>query len=221
MDFVLPLQEKKVKTHQITALHLIAGFVFIGMSAFLLALYFTMRIMPFSWDQVQGPTSTLTVWPEMAILALGVFIIIVGLFHNRWLLRPAINKAFRITELIVAFSIAVYALYNGAAVPAASFGLLGAALLLSIFWEKDTQATLKIKVDEQGVALPIIAKRRHIDWPEISQIMIKYGTLTINCCDNRMYQWVLGRYEVDEEAFDQFCTEQIKAGEKDRKNYDW
>ena len=99
--------------------------------------------------------------------------------------------------------------------------MMRAAVLFSIFWERDGSNSLLIKIDNEGVKLPLTARRRQIDWRDIEQVLLRFGTLTINCHDNRLYQWTIGNTNVNSKDLEQFCSQQIEEGKAKRDKNDW
>lgn len=202
MNFELLLKEEKVKPHQVTTLHLIAAFAFIGAGA-LFALYY--------------PSSR--VW-SVALTIAGLILLVLTIKYNKWMMQPAINRRFRIVELLVLSALALYSFLNNWTPPALTFGVLGAAVVFGIFWEGG-KGGMAIHIDESGVKMPAGKVKRDITWVEIDDVLLKFGTLTINCADNRLYQWSISSANFDMVAFNAFCHKQIEEGKSKRDENDW
>lgn len=203
MNFELQLTEKKVKPHQVTTLHLLAGFSLMGAGALLYL---------FKKDIAAAGLAT-------CIAGLAIFIIAV--FRNKWLLRKTTNRIFRVIELVLLLSLTAYTGLHKWTPPAIMFGILSATVLFALFWENEKGTGLSILVDEAGIKLPVTSRKRNIDWHEVESALLRFGTLTINTADNRLYQWPVAEANFDTDAFNSFCKEQAAKGAADRKKYDW
>ena len=81
MEYELPVADKKVKPHQVTALHLICALAFIGTGAIIFVYNYT-----------------ITYW-GLALLIGGIMLTIATIARNKWLITRNINTIFRIVEL--------------------------------------------------------------------------------------------------------------------------
>lgn len=224
MAFEIPLAEQKIKPHQVTALHLMMGFALVATGAFIISVFFAMMLIPFSWEPV-AKGSEINVHsillPEYIMVVAGLAILFLSFFRNKWLLKPRNNKALRRVELGFCVTLTVYSGLTGAFVITAIFGILAAAIIYSFSAENAGGQQPAVTVDEKGIRLPAIAKRRNINWAETERVLLRHGTLTINCIDNRLYQWITTANNIDGQAFEAYCTAHIEAAKQDRKKYDW
>lgn len=224
MAFEIPLAEQKIKPHQVTALHLMMGFALVATGAFIISVFFAMMLMPFSWEPV-AKGSEINVHsillPEYVMVGAGLAILFLSFFRNKWLLRPRNNKALRRVELGFCVTLTVYSGLTGAFVITAIFGILAAAIIYSFSAENAGGQQPVVTVDDNGIKLPLTAKRRNINWAETEKVLLRHGTLTINCIDNRLYQWITTVNNIDAKAFEDYCNERIEAAKEQRKNYDW
>lgn len=203
MMFELPLTEARVKPHQVTALHLLAGLVMTGCGSIL--------------SLMQSPVHTWT----LALLVAGVLLLGISLLRNKWIRQPKVNRLFRIGELMILLCLTSYFAINKFNIPAAMCGILGAAILFAIFWEQQSNVPLSVRVDDAGIKLPPTSRRRQLNWREVEQVLLRFGTLTINCHDNRLYQWTVGAIEFDKDSFEKYCNNQIEEGKLKRDPNDW
>lgn len=192
MTFELLLAEGKVKPQQITALHLLSAFALLGTGSVFYFFY-----SPMKW------------WGE-GLLAGGILLLLVALFRNKWLLQPQVNRVFRILELMIALCLTSYMAMERLWAPTAMFGILSVVLLLAFFWEKGSGDQF-IYVTEDGIRLPFSSRKRLIEWREVDSIIHKFGTLTINCEGNKLYQWNIKKARFDNTAFESFCNQQTEA----------
>ena len=202
MTFELPLTEARVKPHQVTALHLMAALLMTGSGAVL--------------SMAVSPVKTWTV----ALLIAGLALLGMTLFRNRWLAQAKVNRLFRISELLIVLCLASYFAINSMKLPAIMCGIMAAAILFAIFWEQQT-AAVTVRIDDGGIKLPATSRRRQLDWREIEQVLLRFGTLTINCYDNRLFQWTVGSIVFDKVTFETFCNTHIEAGRLKRDPNDW
>lgn len=203
MVFELPITEQKVKAHQVTALHLLVALASIGAGAVLFRYY-----------------EPAAIW-SIALIVVGVVLLLVSMFRNKWLLRKNINRVVRVFELMAMLCLASFAAIQEWTPPAIMFGVLSAAVLFAIIWENQGDGSLKILVDDDGVKLPVTSRKRFVAWQDIDQLLLKFGTLTINCSDNRLFQWVIGSINFDKEQFEDFCAKKIAEGHLKRDKNDW
>lgn len=202
MNFDLQLKEERVKPHQVTALHLIAALVFIGAGA-LLSLF--------------QPLSRL--W-SVPLLVGGIALLLTIIMRNRWVTQAKVSRGFRIAELLVLAALTAYALINRWTPPAVMFGVAAAAIVFALYWEGNNAALL-IHVDESGIHLPAGTTKRQIPWSDIEQVLLKFGTLTVNCADNRLYQWTVNAPGFEEHVFTAYCLRQVEQGRTQRDTNDW
>jgi len=201
MSFELPLTEEKVKPHQSTAMHLMSGFIFSGTGAIFLAI-----------------SQPLKYW-GIALLVAGLLLLVTTVIKHRWLVLTGANRIFRIAELLIFLCLASYCAMHKWWVPTTMFGVLSASILMALLWENG-ENNLLIRVDEQGIKLPVTSRKRFIDWSEVEKVLLRYGTLTVDCADNRLFQWNVKKMDVDAATFDAYCSKMIEEG-KDRRAADW
>lgn len=203
MVFELPLTEEKVKPHQVTALHLLVGLSFAGAGALFYSFYPPARI----WS--------------MALLVAGILLLLVAMFRNRWITMKGRNRLVRVGELMILLCLASFSAMHKWTPPAIMFGVLSAAVLFAIFWEQSSSSGMFVRIDSDGVKLPVTSRRRNIPWQDIEHILFKFGTLTINCYDNRLFQWTIGNAIIDKENFEAFCYTNIAKAKKTKVANDW
>jgi hypothetical protein len=202
MTFELLLPEERVKPHQVMALHLMAALAMAGSGAVLKLFY---------------PPAA--IWSLVLAIA-GVALLLYALFRNKQIIKPAINRTLRVMELLVLGGLALFFTYMRWTPPAVVFGILTAAVVFAIFWESGQGKGQIILIDGDGIKLPASSRRRSIIWPEIERVILRHGILTIDCVDNRLYQWNIGNPGINTTEFDSFCFAHIEAGKKKRVK-DW
>ena len=201
MVYNLPLVDEKVKPHQVTTLHLVCAFAFIG-TGVIIAVY----------------NYTIPMW-GVALLVAGVLLLGVTIIKNSWVTSKKVNPAIRVAELVVGIVIAVYSGMQHWKFPTGMFSALSAGLAFAIYWERKSAVQLYVHVDDTGIRLPVV-RRRFLPWVEVENVVMRFGTLTINCVDNHLFQWSINSND-DYEIFEAFCAAKIEESKGKRRNDDW
>ncbi|MCD6011248.1 MAG: hypothetical protein K0Q79_1110 [Flavipsychrobacter sp.] len=203
MVYDLPVMEEKVKPHQVTTMHMVCALAFIVTGAIIYVYNYT---IPY-WGA--------------AILLAGIILTILVMGKNKWVTSPKINPVFRMAELLIAISIFAYSFSQQWKFPAIIFGVLAAAILFALYWEKPSDNKLSIHIDNDGIRLPVTARRRSRPWTEVDQVIYRFGILTISFADNSYAQYDMKEPINDFEAFEQYCTAQVEENRSKRRNDDW
>ena len=221
MEFIIPLTEQKVKPHQVTALHLVVGLALLAWSAITLLIN-NVVVDAINSEATQGVTieqsGTLDITGG-TVMVISLIIIASALFRNKWLRTATVNIAFRVIELLLLLAISIHLIAIQFNILAAVFGLLAATVVFALFWENGKNKTLTVTITDKGVAPPL--SRKNISWPEVESALLRHGALTINCVDNRLYQWVTDTHDINQQEFEAYCLAQIEAGKKHRTNDNW
>ena len=220
MNFELPLTEEKVKRQQVITLHLIVTFTLLATSVCLLLVRFLINSLSEEQrSQLQG--FSLPVSRSILVGMAGLALLGLLLFRNAWLTSPRINRIVRFAELFMVLGMASFAAYYGMMVAALIFGVVSAAVFFAVYWEGIADNTLYISVSERGIRLPVTYRKKFLDWWEVEQVLLRFGVVTIDCCDNRLFQWNIRDINFDKEYFQRFCLEQITASREKRRKYAW
>jgi len=164
---------------------------------------------------------TLPVGAGLAVLLGGFALLALLIFKNKWLTEKKTNRIVRAVELAILLCFAGFAAMNKLAVPAIIYGLVAAAILFAVYWESVSDNTLYIEVDKRGIRLPITSRKRFLEWWEVDNVLLRFGVLTIDCHDNRLFQWNIQTISFDKESFQRFCSEHIAESKEKRKKYVW
>lgn len=203
MVYELSLEEEKVKPHQVTTLHLISSFAFIGAGAIILIYNYTIP------------------WWGLFLLLSGAAILGLTIFKNKWLTGRSVNLGFRFAELAITLCLVAYSLIQMWKFPIVIYGILAAALLFGLFWERSSGNKLAIHIDDEGVRLPVTSKKRFIPWTEVDEVIYRFGTLTIECVGNHLFQWSLAMPDLDHEIFEAFCSAKVEENKSKRRIDEW
>ncbi|MCF8449611.1 MAG: hypothetical protein K9G49_07035 [Taibaiella sp.] len=203
MEFDLPVTGEKVKPQQVTALHLFCALAFVGTGAIIVVYNYEIP----RWGG--------------AILVAGITLFVITIFRNKWIVGKKANRMVRIAELLIAGSIAALSFAEQWKFPMGIFSVLTAAILFSLYWERDAGQQLYVHIDEKGVHMPVTSRKRFIAWSEIDQVLLRYGVLSVDCLDNKLYQVDVAGTTADSELFDNFCKNMVAANMDKRRNDEW
>lgn len=203
MDYALRMEEVKVKPHQITTLHLLCALVFMGTGA-IIAVY----------------NYSIPVWGVLLLLA-GLLLAGVTLFKNKWAISNMARPWLRAAELAIALAVAILSLVQRWKFPSGIFSVLAGAIIFALYWERVTGGALFIHIDDSGVRLPVTSRKRFLPWIEIEQVVLRFGTLTIDCADNRLFQFNVTDTDVDSTLLEAYCQALVAANKGKRRKDDW
>ena len=203
MTYDLPLEEVKVKPHQVTTLHLLCALAFIGTGT-IIAVY----------------NYTIPIW-GVALLIAGCLLAGFTVFKNKWITSDKVTFPLRILELIISLAVALLSFAQHWKFPAFIFSMLSVAVIFALYWERATGGALFIHIDDEGVRLPVTSRKRFLNWAEIEQIVLRYGTLTIDCTDNRLFQYNITDADVDSELLEAYCKAKVESNRSKRVKDDW
>ena len=203
MVYDLPVIGEKIKPHQVTALHLLSALAFTGTGALIVIYNYSIPI----WG--------------LAILIAGLVLLGITIFKNTWLTKTKANFFARIAEFVIALGIAILSFVQQWKFPMGIFGVLSAAVLFAIFWERAAGQALSIHIDDTGIMLPVTARKRFIPWVVVEEVVLRYGTLSIECLENRLHQWDIADSDIDDEIFMAYCAARVEANKGKRRNDEW
>jgi len=157
----------------------------------------------------------------LAVTAIGLFILVMAVARNKVLTRHAVNRLFRIAELVVAAVVSGYCLLQHMPFPAGIFGALGLAVLFALFWERENNTALFVHIDNEGITLPSAGRSKIVPWTEAEAVMLRFGTLSIDCTDNRRFQWNIREFTFKPTELEQFCSDKIEESRSKRLTNNW
>jgi len=155
------------------------------------------------------------------LLGAGLLLVVVTVAKNRWVTRRNVNLAVRFIELAICITVAIYSATQHWKFPIVIFCVLSASVAFGLFWERAAGNALLVQIDENGLRLPVTTRTRFLKWTEVEQVVLKFGAITINCVDNRLFQWSLGKSSVDADIVEEYCNNQVEANRSKRRNDDW
>ncbi len=203
MVYDLPVEDEKVKPHHITTLHLICSLAFMSAGAI---------IFRYNFD--------ITIW-GLSLLLAGVLLLLVTIFKNKRIISKKVNPQVRFIELLISVTMAVYSAIQGWRFPTGIFSVLSAAIVFAIYWERAGGSAPAIHIDDDGIRLPVTSRKRFLKWAEVEEVVMRFGTLSINCVDNRLFQWNIPGSEVDIETFEAYCAAKVEENISKRISDEW
>ena len=203
MAYEIQLVEEKVKQQQVTALHLICALAFIGAGVIIFVYNY---VIPY-WG--------------LGLLLAGALLLAASMARNKWVTTPRHNVVIRMAELAIAAAVAIYSAAQQWSLPIGIFAVLGAVVAFALYWEGKMTKPKMVAVGDEGISLPVASRRRFIPWTEIEQVLLRFGTLSIDCVDNTLFQWNVQEGAAGEADFEAFCKQQIESHRAGRKNNDW
>ncbi len=203
MEYKLQLVEERVKQQQVTALHLICAMAFLGAGAIIFIYNYT-----------------ITYW-GLALLILALTLLVATIGRNKWVTKPSNNTLLRIGELVVSVTLAAYSIYQQWRFPIGMFSVLSVVLAFALFWERKANVAQYVIIDEEGVKLPTGVRKRLIEWTGVEEVLMRYGTLSVDCTDNHLYQWNIQTSSYTKEEVEAFCKSQVEGNRSKRRNDDW
>lgn len=216
MSFQIEIKGQLYKARQSSSLHLISGFALVGMGActFLLA----------NADWVK----TIFHAPIVPGFMLGSISLVVGLidlfltfFRNKWLQIPSNNKNIRLLNVLVHLGLALVFLLSQWWLAAGITSIVGLANMFAYFYEQKAQQALFVHIDKEQILLPATARKKQLAWTEVERVLLRHGTLTIDCTNNYLYQWAIKHNNIDQDAVEAFSRALIESNRSKRENEDW
>jgi len=220
MNFLLQLTEERVKREHKITLHLFVVFVLMATGAFLLLLQYLLKgVSIVHNDQLKN----LSVPNGLGVLVLLISFLLLGttLFKSKWLLHSSFGKWIRVIEGFVLLALAIASFISQLTMPSVLFVMLSFVVFFAFYWENSKGNLLTITINEQGIIFPSTARKKGLAWWEVEQVILRFGIITINCHDNRLYQWQVGKIDFDKDSFEQFCVSNVQAHREERKKYVW
>ena len=97
------------------------------------------------------------------------------------------------------------------------------AIAFAFFWEKSSTRDFQIQLKEKGIMLPRFIANKFILWQDIEKVIFKFDLITIDCRDNKIYQFHIrpGQFTgPDLEKAHTFCSYKIEEN-KSLYREDW
>lgn len=213
-SYEVTIRQNRIKKNQVTALHLMIGFLLFLMGMVTWLVPAALKTERFDFLNLAG----------ILYSGFGLLLLIVSVFFNRKVIQvPSRNQTLRAIEIIVLLSIFGYTLIQKWYLPMAYTAAALLAIVFAYFWEKNAQADRVIRMSREGVFVPGVFRSMAFQWQDIARVVLRHAVLTIDCHDNRLYQFdvksILPK-EASSELFHNYCKEMIEA-HKALPHNDW
>ncbi len=198
---------------QTLALHLLISFVLFAVGIFCLVMYWFTGISPNFKMAIGafGLFGLLCFLGGIAVYALSISVV----------RRERSATVLRVLELLLLAGGAGLFFLNGWIVPAVLFGILAALAIVAALYEIKAPADTVIQISGEGVFRKGGLKSTHLRWRELQQVLYRRGILTIDCVDNRLFQYTVQAPQIDGPLFETFCADQIARAVPNRRQSNW
>ena len=203
-SFKIAVHQNRIKNNQVTALHIMVGIL-------LLLLGLVTYLVP-----NQMKTEKFQFLNKIGILyaLLGVGIMCITVFFNKRVIQTSKNEILRIVEMIALGTIHIYSLIQEWYLPAAYTFAAFIAIIFAYLWETKAKKDLIIELNDKGVWIPKLFFKKQIFWQDVKHILFNHKVLSIDCKDNKLYQYkLIGIKDQLQDTTESYIKEQIKAHE--------
>ncbi len=212
--YIFKLTAGKLPAKQTLALHLLVSFVLFTAAIFCLVLYWFTHISP-------GFRNSIPV--------LGIFggLCTIGAILIYYLAVRAVRRQSQAglvhgLELLLLGGGALIFHLSEWEIPAVLFGILAILVALAFLYELRAPVHPQVAVSNRGIVRTAGLQRKGLDWAEIKQVLLRRGVLTIDCLDNRLFQYTVdGNSNNNTADFEDFCTSRIEEAIPRREKGDW
>lgn len=202
MTYTIPLAEARVRPHQKTGLHLFIALALCGIAAIAYIGYRNPHAR-----QLLPASSAVSF--SYIYLSIGLFILLVTVLCNKWLLDRKVNITFRVCETLLLLVPLIYCLSSSYWQLSVFLGLLFLTALYAVYSEARS-ASLIVIISDNGIRLPgAFTARSVLPWSRINQLIVRYGTLTINTLDNKLIQFALPAPLPNENEITTYASQKI------------
>lgn len=215
MQFILPVQKDGVSQRHATTLHIMLAFLLLGIGIAAIGLFWFTTVSP-AFEQHGGGYKPFIFFGLAAILA-SIAIISLSVFQKGWMRKERNSLIFRIVEFGLLAVSSILFFINHWNMPAALFGLMSLVVVFAILRERRAAGSIQIGIDETGVQLP----GRVITWTNIENVLLRFGTLTIELNGNKVIQQNVAAPGVDAPALEDYCRKMIDTHKVVTVDNDW
>lgn len=205
--YKIKIKNTLLKNNQVTSLHIMVALIFIILGA--LAIAVPGRFAP------EADVYIKTI--GAVILITGISLIVVTMFFNKKIIQTKYNKIIRYIELTLLIGLMIYTLKNQWYLPFAYVLSTLLGIVFAILWEKYAEKDHYINITEEDIIIPGFFKNKHLAWSEIGRVLLKHGLITIDCRNNKLYQFPALEHSGTKEEIERFSKERIEA---EKGNYD-
>jgi len=203
--------QNNVKNNQVTAIHLMVGILLLTLGYLTVLVPENIKTTKYLFLNIYGTI----------ILSIGIALIVLSIFFNKKIIQSKYNFVLRIIEMISLLTICIYSFSQKWYLPGAYSLTAIMAVVFAFIWEKNAQHDIDILIKDKNVEIPKFLKRKIIPWKEIKNVVLNHGILTIDCRNNKLYQFPIKEIKIpNQEKIQSFCREKIAKHEHEY-NKDW
>jgi hypothetical protein len=206
------LEGKQLKRNQITGMHLMVGFLLIGIGM-------VTWLVP---DSVKQTALQFLNYVGLIYAIVGFIIVIICIFFNKKIIQTKANSTLRILEIIALLIVLSFSVYKKWYLPVGYSGSGLIAILLAYYLEKNNKKDKKATFGENGIHVPGLGKHTNAPWEEIKNIILKHNILTIDFMNNKLYQAKLSKSNsvINYDAFNAYTKDKIDSN-RHKYREDW
>lgn len=206
------LESKQLKRNQITGMHLMVGFLLIGIGM-------VTWMVP---DDVKQPALHFLNYFGLMYALLGFAIILICILFNKKIIQTKANAVIRIIEIIALLLMLAFSVYKKWYLPIGYSSVALTGIIITYLLEKNHKKDKKAIFNEKGIKIPGLRRHSNAPWSEINNIILKNNILTIDFRNNKLYQAHLSKNntELNRQDFILFAKEQISNNSANYKE-DW
>lgn len=206
------LEGRQLKRNQITGIHLMVGFLLIGIGM-------VTWMVP---NSVKQTALEFLNYVGLSYAFFGFAIILICIFFNKKIIQSKANTALRIFEIIALGLMLAFSIYKKWYLPVGYSTTALLSIILAYYFEMNNKKERKATFNEKGIRIPGLGRHTNTRWSEIKNIIIKNNILTVDFRNNKLYQTHLSKNNdaLDIEALTSFATAQIKQN-ADNYKADW
>lgn len=222
MQFILPLVDEGRSQRHATTLHVMLAFLLFGIGIAGIALFFGFTVLSKNFI-THGAYNSFLLF-GIACLLVSIILLILSIYQKTWLRQKRNNFMFRLIELALLAISSVLFFINGWMMPALLFAGMIGVIVFAIIRERRGLATGHVLIDDLGITINSDSRTKKLPWPEIDNLIFRFGILTIECKDNTLIQRNIAKLDItqtDIAELPAFASTQIASGKLARPVNDW
>lgn len=177
-SYTLHVRGKAIKKNQITGLHIMLGLLFLFIGILSLA------------GEAARPSENASVLADWWVFGFGGLLLIISIFFNKKILQVReLNYTLRLLEFVTLLLILIYSYRHQFFLQFTYIGTALIALVLTTVWEKRSEKFTPVILDSEGIRIGHFLRPRKLNWSEIQRVIFKHGILTIDCRNDRLFQY--------------------------------
>lgn len=186
--YQFPIKSQGIKRNQVTAMHIMAALLFIGMGAVAFLAPFFFGLAKASKEHRPELTYEWINWAGLLYIILGFIIMVIVIFVNKKILQTGKNLVLRLIEITALIAVIAYAAYMRWTLPVIYSAVGLAGIVMAYYFEKRTGKQYFISIDDSEIVIQNNAFGKTYKWQNVKNVILKNNVLTIDNKDNTIYQ---------------------------------